>query len=513
MKAKSLLLLALSATIAISGCGSGPKPEAPKEEEHAAEKPSEGIKLTEEGRETAGVRTEAVAMQELQAGLEVPGTVSIPSNARATVTPPVAGKILHLFVDIGDRVGRGQALAEIQSAELAQASSGISAAESQASEASAEVAQHASAVDLARARYRAAQESLDRQRQFAAAGAFSQPSLAAAQNELNDAQTEQAAAKSALAGAHSRLDRAERLSREGLVAGADFDQAKLDVEQAQIRQDRASQRVWLAQRSYERESRMGRQGLQNAQQIQTAESEARAAKLGVDQAVIDLQGAKAALAGARRAVQNARASSSALRGGPGVGSTITLTAPIPGVVVERQATLGQAVERSSDLFDVEDAAVVWVTASVPESAVSRVRLGASVDVVTSAYPGRTFAGKVQLIGTKLDDKTRTLPVQCRVENSQGVLRAGLFTRVRIGTQGHASVIAVPTSALVGEGEEQAVFVDEDGKYERRKVKTGRRQGQRVEIVEGLKVGDRVAVEGVFVLESESKKDQLKGDED
>lgn len=515
MSKKSLLVAWLLAATAIWGCG----PKAPTEaapEEHAAEKApaEEGVKLRADALKTAGVKTEAVRTQEFQAGLDVPGAVSIPSNARAMVTPPVAGKVVRLMVDVGDRVVRGAPLAEIQSGELAQASSSIASAETQALEAEATVRQQQAALELARGRLRTALSNLARQRRFVQAGAFSQPTLTAARNELNEAQTEQASAQSELAGAKSRLDRAERLSKDGLVSGADLDQARLDVRQGEIRLERAGQRQRLAQQTFDRESRIGQQGLLNAREIQTAEAETRSAKLEADQAQVALQGARGALLGARRAVLNAKEASSALRGGgAGGGSSITLTAPISGVVVEREATLGQAVERSSDLFDIENATTVWVTANVPQTSVSKLRAGVPVRVTTSAYPGRTFSGVVQLIGTRLDAKSRTLPVQCRVENAQGLLRAGLFTQVHIATDGKTSALSVPSSALVGEEEARAVFVEDGGKFERRKVRVGRKDGGFVEILEGLKVGERIATQGVFVLESESKKDELKGDED
>ncbi len=508
MRKQALLFATL---LALWGCGEKAPVEAAQEEKPVA---NEGIKLTDDALKTAGVKTEVARSQDFQAGLDVPGTVSIPSNARAMVTPPVAGKVIRLLVDVGDHVDRGTPLAEIQSGELALANSSISSAETQAVEAEATVRQQRAALDLARGRLRTAQSNLTRQQRFAKAGAFSQPSQTAARNELDEAQTESAAAQSELAGAKSRLDRAERLSKEGLVSGADLDQARLAVRQGEIRLDRAAQRQKLAQQTFDRETHIGQQGLLNAREIQAAEAEVRAAKLETDQAQVALQGAQGALIGARRAIQNARESATALRGGATAGgSSVTLTAPIAGVIVERDATLGQAVERSSELFDIENATTVWVTASVPQASISRIQTGVPVRVTTTAYPAQTFTGTVQLVGTRLDPKNRTLPVQCRVQNSRGLLRAGMFAQVHLATDGKTSAVAVPNSALAGDEDQRAVFVGADGKFERRKVKTGRKDRGFAEILEGLKAGEKVATQGVFVLESEAKKDELKGDED
>ena len=524
MKPQLYFLAVIAALFLVGGCGKSAPSEAPSggesgaeagHKEEAGHTEGEGhIELTSEALKTAGVRTGQVAQRSIQARLEVSGSVSIPGNARAMVTPPVAGKVVRLLANVGDRVTRGQPIAVIQSGDLAEANSAIAAAETSASGASAAVRQQAAAVELARGRLRTAQSNLARQRRFASAGAFSQPSLTAARNEVSEAKTEGAAASSELAGAKSRLERAERLSREGLVSKADLDQARLEVQQAQIRVDRSTERLTLAEGTLRRESRIGQQGLLNSREIQLAEAEARAAKLELDSARIALQGATSAQAGAQRAIGNARANAAALRGGgTGSGSTVTLTAPISGIVVERGATIGQAVERASDLFDIEDAAVVWVTANVPEADVSRVQPGGSVTVVTNAYPGRTFTGKVQLVGTRLDPKSRTLPVQCRVENPQRLLRADLFAKVQLATDGQVNALGVPVSAIVGEGDDQAVFISDDGKFERRKVKTGRTDGKFVEILEGLKAGDQIATAGVFTLQSELLKEELKGHED
>ncbi|CAN5690841.1 hypothetical protein BH11ARM2_BH11ARM2_18610 [soil metagenome] len=512
------MIAAFAALTMAAGCGK----EAPVAEvghdDHAeaghGEEHKGDVTLTADAKKTADVRTATVTEGSIQARLEVPGSVSIPGNARAVVTPPVEGKVVRLFADLGDTVRCGQPLVEIQSGALAFASSSVASAETAAAQAAETVRQQASAVDLASGRLRTVQANLARQRQFASAGAFSQPTLVAARNELSQAQSELLSAQAEEEAHIVQLARVERLNREGLVSLNDLEMARLERRQDELRLSRARNRIALARQTYERELHIEKKGLANSREVGAAEAEVRAAKLEVDHAHVGLQGAKAAQTGAQRAIVNARSNAAALRGGgEGGGSTVTLTAPISGVVTERQATLGQAVERASDLFDIEDASTVWVTANVPEAEVSRIRPGVVVAVTTSAYPGRTFSGTVQLIGTRLDPKTRTLPVQCRVANPARILRADLFARVRIATGGSVTAVAVPPSAVVGEGDDQAVFVDEGGKFERRKVRTGRTDGRLVEIVEGLKVGDRIAISGVFTLQSELKKEELKGHED
>lgn len=490
-----------------AGCTS--KPAVPPSVEEAPPL-TEGIVLSAEARKLAGIETQTVGQQTLVNQLVVPGQVTVPSNARAVLTPPVPGRIIELRAAIGQSVRKGDVLAVIQSAELADAASAIAEAERQEIQAKAVVEQQSNAVEIAENHLRTALSNLQRQRAFAKAGAFSQPSLTAARNELSEAQTEQSAAKSELTGAQTRLDRAERLNREGLIARAEYEQAKLDVQQAQIRLERAAERIRLAQETYSRENRLAGQGLLNAREIQAVEAEERAARLELDRARIEFRASQSALLGAHRAVQNAQEHARASRGGSqGSSGNVVLTAPITGTITDMHATIGQAVERSSDLFDIEDLRRVWVTANVPEADIARVQKGTPVTVTTSAYPGKVFSGRVNLVGARLDAKSRTLPVQCLVPNPDGKLRGDLFASVRIDTHRSIRTLAVPIGAIGGEGNDAVVFVEIDGAFRPRTVKVGRTDGTFAEISEGLEPGERVATSGIFVLQSEMRKDELK----
>ncbi|MGV3616681.1 MAG: efflux RND transporter periplasmic adaptor subunit [Fimbriimonas sp.] len=543
---RKLWIALLAATIVAAGCGKtgAPKAEgasegavaAKDEHGHAAGEEEAGhaegeeghkegeaghdegheeglIELTPEQIRIAGIQTAPAANRFMQAELSVPGVVNPTTNAVAMVTPPVSGRVVRLMATVGDAVRKGQALAVIQSSELAQGTGAVAEAETRVLAAEAAVRQAAAQVDLARSRSRSAEQTLQRQRQLAKEGVFSQPSLQAAQNEVSEAQTELASSRSDIAAKQNVLNRAERLFTQGLVAGAEVDQARVDLQQAKIRQERAEQRLALAERAFERESRVSRSGLLNAREIQAAEAEVRAARLEIERERIGLRSAESAVVGARRAVANARANSSALRGGgPGGGSTVTLTAPISGVITERSASMGQAVERSSDLFDIQNLDSVFVTANVPEREIAKVRIGGTVRVTTDSASGRSFTGIVRIVGSRLDPKTRSLPVQVFVQNPEGLLRPEGFARVSLGTGGGGSVLAVPRSAIIGDEDAPALFVEEGGKYEHREVKLGRTSGGYVEVLSGIKAGEPVVVKGAFTLMSQQKKGELKGHE-
>lgn len=507
--------IALAAVWGVAGCAPKIEPVAikPPSVAHEDEHEENRVELTSEQVRIAEIETDPATERALQEELTVPGIIHPTTDAVAMVTPPVAGRVMRLMATVGDSVRKGQPLAVIQSVELAQGTGAIAEAETRVQAAEAAVREASSQIDLARSRHRGAEQTVARQRQLAREGVFSQPSLQAAQSEVSEAQTERASARSEVAARQNVLNRAERLFAQGLVAGAEVDQAKVDLQQAQIQMERSEQRLNLAERTLERESRVNRSGLLNAREVQTAEAEARAAKLEIERERIGLRSAEAALAGARRAVRNARESAAALRGGgPGAGSTVTLTAPISGIVTERKASLGQAVERSSDLFDIQNLESVFVTANVAERDIQKVRVGAGVRVTTESAPGRTFAGMVRVIGHRLDPKTRSLPVEVLVRNPGALLRPEGFARVALGTGGGGRSLVVPRSAIVGDDDAPAVFVVEGGEYERREVTLGRSAGDFIEVRTGIQKGEAVVVKGAFTLMSQLKKAELKGHE-
>jgi cobalt-zinc-cadmium efflux system membrane fusion protein len=175
-------------------------------------------------------------------------------------------------------------------------------------------------------------------------------------------------------------------------------------------------------------------------------------------------------------------------------------------------TKGQAVDRTQVLMEVENLSSVWVTANVPEQDAVKVRTGASVRVTVAALQGREFEGVVQVVGNRVDPKTRAIPVQCLVTGVSGELKPDMFATVHLNYGAGARAIAVPRTSIVTEEGKSFVFVKHDDGYVKTAVELGTRSDGHIEVVSGLKVGDIVVVKGGFVLASEQKKDELKGHE-
>ena len=187
-----------------------------------------------------------------------------------------------------------------------------------------------------------------------------------------------------------------------------------------------------------------------------------------------------------------------------VPDTITVTAPTDGVVLERNIVEGQAFKAGDVAFRIADHSVVWVNADVPEGDLTALRQGQKVSVTTRAYPGRTFTGEIALILPHLMKETRTARVRIELPNSDLALLPDMYTDVEIVTGGGEPVVAVPSSAVIDSGNRQIVLLSAgEGRYEPRDVRVGRSGDGMVEIISGITEGEKVVINGLFLLDSES----------
>ena len=182
---------------------------------------------------------------------------------------------------------------------------------------------------------------------------------------------------------------------------------------------------------------------------------------------------------------------------------------IDGTVITRTVTPGMVVQTGADTFIVSNLSTVWITAALNEKDITLVRLGASARVTTDAYPGQTFPGRVGLVGDTLDPATRTIPVRIVVPNPGIKLRPQMFATASIAQPETRPAVFAPEDALQDVNGLQAAFVTADGKtFRAQAVEIGTRAGHRVEITNGLKPGDHIAVAGAFMIKSELLKGSM-----
>jgi cobalt-zinc-cadmium efflux system membrane fusion protein len=188
-----------------------------------------------------------------------------------------------------------------------------------------------------------------------------------------------------------------------------------------------------------------------------------------------------------------------------LGGRVQIHAPIAGTIIDRKVTLGQAVERATDAFKIADTSHVWVTLDLYEKDLARVHVGQEVETRTDAHPGKVFKGRVAFIVPVIDEATRTAKVRLEFPNPHGELHAGQLVTAKILADSKREapvVLAVPRSAVEQVEGKNVVFVQNGDTFERRNVQLGSSGGDRVEIRKGLNEGERVAVEGAFLLKSE-----------
>ena len=183
--------------------------------------------------------------------------------------------------------------------------------------------------------------------------------------------------------------------------------------------------------------------------------------------------------------------------------TLTLYAPVSGVVVEKQVLKGQAVQPGQTLYTIADLSNVWVEAELREQDAGNVREGSAATVELSAFPGRPLQGRVEYIYPTLENESRTLKARISVPNADGRIKPGMYATVRFSTPSRRA-LTVPNSAILHTGERAVVFVDMGaGKLMPHDVEVGRVAGAYTEILSGVEPGQRVVTSAQYILDSES----------
>jgi cobalt-zinc-cadmium efflux system membrane fusion protein len=202
--------------------------------------------------------------------------------------------------------------------------------------------------------------------------------------------------------------------------------------------------------------------------------------------------------------------------GSNIGSQLVVRAPISGVVLARDAVVGQPVTTDETIATIADLSDVWFLARVFEKDLGRLRIGARVEVQLNAYPKETWPGTVEYVRQQIDPVARTLTARIRLKNRDDLLRIGLFGNAFVATgekSGKAPALVVPRSAVTDIGDKSVVFVREaDGDFELHDVTLGDGANGLVEVLSGLREGEQIVVDGVFTLKSVVLKKTIQEDE-
>ena len=193
----------------------------------------------------------------------------------------------------------------------------------------------------------------------------------------------------------------------------------------------------------------------------------------------------------------------ALEGNQTISPIAALSAPIAGVVVDRQVGPGQYVQAGSATpqFTIADVSSVWLLANVRETDAALVKVGQFVEVHVPAYPDRVFKARLTYVSAVVDPVTHRLPVRAEIANRDGALKPEMFANFRILTSDATESPAVPQSAVVYEGAAAHVWVVAgDGLLSLRNIRTGRSNDGLIEVLEGLKPGENIVTKGGLFID-------------
>jgi RND family efflux transporter MFP subunit len=356
----------------------------------------------------------------------------------AVARPQLSGTIVRLHADLGDAVREGQPLAELDRREADLTIDQLGADLGSARE---NLARARAAADASRA-------NLDRVRD-------SRRVLGADLERVRaDAEWKR-----------RELERSQELRAKDLIAARDVDQARAQSQAADA----------LVQMA---ETTLG----QHAEQMRAAEAQLEAEQGAVKAAEAQVRQREATLDLGRKRLTDT-----------------VVPAPLTGVVARRHVATGEFVKDNTALFTLVATDPLKYVGTVPERAAPEIRAGQEVRLAVEAFGPRAFPGHVTRVAPVVDVPTRTLALEARVPNGQGLLKPGFFARGAVLVRRDARVPFVPAEALAYVVGISKVFVVADGRAQERLVKAGLREAGWVEILDGVKAGETVATSGLAQL--------------
>ena len=191
-----------------------------------------------------------------------------------------------------------------------------------------------------------------------------------------------------------------------------------------------------------------------------------------------------------------------------VHNVVTIRTPVGGVIKTLGVRQGMTLASGQTLAEVNGLGTVWVNAAIPEAQAGSVRVGAPAKVTVTAFPDKTFTGRVTAILPQANLESRTLTARVEIANRGGRLRPGMFATVSLPEQSRAAVL-VPSEAVIRTGTRNIVMLAEpNGRYRPAEVRVGSSAGGQTEILAGLAAGEKVVASGQFLIDSEANLSSL-----
>lgn len=420
---------------------------------HDSAAAEEGVKT--DHLATSQIKCQRVEKRNIAPSVHCTGQIKPIFGKEYIVSARLAGRVLKISVAPGDHVKPGQILGYVDSQQIG--------------EIEAEAIRAASRLSIANAHeereLRVYQEDLIRPKALIVAKT-----------------AHQQAAVSARA-AERNFKRLESLHKEGIAAEKDYLQAKsalekanLDLEQSVLEENR-EERLFANKALIKKNWQLAHAETQTCQnELETIKE--RLKFLGVDPETVG---------------------SSILK--KHLHPLIPITALGEGTVVQQFVSSGEMVNPDEPIFSICDLRKVAISCELPESELSLVTTGLPVEVAVNSYADKTFSGVIAYVGSRLDPKTRTIPVRAEIDNCGRLLKLNMFAAVNIVGR-KKEVIACPRDALHESGGKTVVYVrTAPEQFARREVSTGVTSGELIEICSGLESGEEVVTAGGVLVKT------------
>lgn len=192
--------------------------------------------------------------------------------------------------------------------------------------------------------------------------------------------------------------------------------------------------------------------------------------------------------------------------------TITLRAPVSGIVVEKNVVEGDQIMPGMTLYRIADLSRVWIEADVFEKDIAMVSEGQRADLTFEAFPGQVFDGLVTYVYPTVSMQSRTARIRLELPNPELALKPGMYADIDLEVPPSAPAPVVPRSAVIDTGERVLVFVrSATGALLPREVTVGRASGRFTQILEGLEPGEQVVSSAAFLVDAESNLGTMTGE--
>lgn len=500
--------------LASSPSGEASTPSASPSSAH----PVDTVVLAEDSLHLAEFSTVPVFPRPFALRLPVNGMVEADPARTARINAHVAGRVVRLLVNVGDRVTAGQVVAYLDSDEMHRAQT-----------------EH----ELALKRVRQARIDLERRKRLASLGEYARPRLEEASNKLAAIQEEERLAQEEIASAlaqqaeaqsqkrvlesgllqaqsklevvRSRRERATRLFQEQLVSRQEYEQIQADLKQAQAEVEAAKSNIGQGEariavvqahhRSAQSRLESATRRLQNAQQAYGREEKIFKSDYSTTKEVTEAQ---SALELAQLQEEAARDEIQLLGGTPeGDHHEVRITSSIAGRITERGATLGQSVTGETPLYTVLDTRSLWVQFHVYQKEIRMIHVGQSIQLTSDSLPGQKIAATVAHIADVAEELTYTVKVRCVIDNPHSSIRPGMFVQGNIVASTGNKRFVVPEEALQEIDGKTCLFfaTDRPNIFRLRQVTIGERQERSVVILSGLAAGERVVTKNAHLLKT------------